>query len=128
VDGNRLSICWGGITARVAAVLFLTFSDGGVTCRIAWQERTEGAATDDLLRGSVVQRLQRFSTYGSLKQLVLKLIADEAILGSSASASGAAGSHSSSLPAFQALSPELMAGRCLLSLQVLFTDPQLSHN
>ncbi len=34
-------------------------------------------ASDLPLRSSVVQRLQRFATYGHLKQLVLRMIADE---------------------------------------------------
>ncbi|KAG2490878.1 hypothetical protein HYH03_010796 [Edaphochlamys debaryana] len=37
----------------------------------------EGRARDLPLQGSVVQRLQRFSTFGHLKQLVLKMIVDE---------------------------------------------------
>lgn len=36
-----------------------------------------GRATDLPLEGSVVQRLQRFSTYGHLKQVVLKMIVEE---------------------------------------------------
>ncbi|KAL6758194.1 kinase-like domain-containing protein [Haematococcus lacustris] len=42
----------------------------------AWVQE-EGAAADLPLQGSVVQRLQRFSTYGHLKQVVLRMIADE---------------------------------------------------
>ncbi|GFR50388.1 hypothetical protein Agub_g12603 [Astrephomene gubernaculifera] len=37
----------------------------------------EGRARDLPLQGSVVQRLQRFSTFGHLKQLVLRMIVDE---------------------------------------------------
>lgn len=37
------------------------------------QEKSEVHALD----GSVVQRLQRFATYGSLKQQVLRIITDE---------------------------------------------------
>lgn len=37
----------------------------------------DGAAPDLRLGGSVVQRLQRFATYGHLKQMVLKMITDE---------------------------------------------------
>lgn len=37
----------------------------------------DGAAPDLQLGGSVVQRLQRFATYGHLKQMVLKMITDE---------------------------------------------------
>ncbi|GIL82813.1 hypothetical protein Vretimale_8185 [Volvox reticuliferus] len=37
----------------------------------------DGRARDLPLQGSVVQRLQRFSTFGHLKQLVLKMIVDE---------------------------------------------------
>lgn len=39
--------------------------------------KEEGAAPDALLEGSVVQRLQRFATYTSLKQVVLKMITEE---------------------------------------------------
>ena len=39
--------------------------------------RAEGAAASFPLRSSVVQRLQRFATYGRLKQLVFRIIADE---------------------------------------------------
>eukprot|EP00798_Chlamydomonas_sp_ICE-L_P021458 gene21458-28430_t len=39
--------------------------------------REDGVAMDRPLQGSVVQRLQRFSTYSALKQLVLKLIMDK---------------------------------------------------
>lgn len=37
----------------------------------------EGEAADLPLEGSVVQRLQRFATYGHLKQLVLKMVVEE---------------------------------------------------
>ncbi len=37
----------------------------------------DGAAPDLRLGGSVVQRLQRFATYGHLKQMVLRMITDE---------------------------------------------------
>lgn len=39
--------------------------------------RSEGTASSLPLRSSVVQRLQRFATYGRLKQLVFHIIADE---------------------------------------------------
>eukprot|EP00195_Chlamydomonas_chlamydogama_P002656 CAMPEP_0202921416 /NCGR_PEP_ID=MMETSP1392-20130828/77385_1 /ASSEMBLY_ACC=CAM_ASM_000868 /TAXON_ID=225041 /ORGANISM="Chlamydomonas chlamydogama, Strain SAG 11-48b" /LENGTH=597 /DNA_ID=CAMNT_0049614987 /DNA_START=209 /DNA_END=2002 /DNA_ORIENTATION=+ len=39
--------------------------------------REEGTAAELPLGGSVVQRLQRFSTYGHLKQMVLKMIVEE---------------------------------------------------
>lgn len=42
----------------------------------AWL-RSEESAPSLPLRSSVVQRLQRFATYGHLKQLVLRIIADE---------------------------------------------------
>ncbi|KAG1675746.1 hypothetical protein FOA52_012402 [Chlamydomonas sp. UWO 241] len=70
----------------------------------------ERSGTGDPLLGSVVQRLQRFSTYGALKQLVLRIIADEALSVDSAALAGGV------LPTFQALSPQLMEG-----LQELFT-------
>lgn len=38
-----------------------------------------GSASDASLTGSVVQRLQRYATYGHLKQLVLRLIADDVV-------------------------------------------------
>lgn len=39
--------------------------------------KEEGTASDLPLSGTVVQRLQRFSTYGHLKQVVLRMIAEE---------------------------------------------------
>eukprot|EP00197_Chlamydomonas_leiostraca_P016234 CAMPEP_0202862620 /NCGR_PEP_ID=MMETSP1391-20130828/3593_1 /ASSEMBLY_ACC=CAM_ASM_000867 /TAXON_ID=1034604 /ORGANISM="Chlamydomonas leiostraca, Strain SAG 11-49" /LENGTH=572 /DNA_ID=CAMNT_0049542175 /DNA_START=227 /DNA_END=1946 /DNA_ORIENTATION=- len=42
----------------------------------AWVKE-EGTASDLPLSGTVVQRLQRFSTYGHLKQVVLRMIAEE---------------------------------------------------
>lgn len=39
--------------------------------------RESGAATNLPLSGSVVQRLQRFSTYGHLKQVVLRMIVED---------------------------------------------------
>lgn len=50
---------------------------------------SEAAAPSLPLRSSVVQRLQRFATYGHLKQLVLRIIADE--LGAAIGATGRAG-------------------------------------
>ncbi|KAK9813845.1 hypothetical protein WJX73_001529 [Symbiochloris irregularis] len=41
--------------------------------------KSEGAAPDTPLSGSVIQRLQRHATYGALKQLVLQIIADDVI-------------------------------------------------
>ena len=43
--------------------------------------KTDPAGTEVYpLNGSVVQRLQRFATYGSLKQQVLRIITDELAL------------------------------------------------
>jgi hypothetical protein len=42
-----------------------------------WLRRDRGKSDKHPLDGSVVQRLQRFATYGSLKQQVLRIITDE---------------------------------------------------
>ena len=39
-----------------------------------------GTAKDMFLEGSVVQRLQRFTTYGDLKQLILMKVSEELML------------------------------------------------
>ena len=48
-----------------------------------WLQRfaTDGSDAHPM-NGSVVQRLQRFATYGSLKQQVLRIITDELAIGS----------------------------------------------
>lgn len=64
------------------------------------------------LGGSVVQRLQRFSTYGRLKQMVLKMIVDEM-----------AGTTPASLVTREGVSPSLIAG-----LQELFEQLDTDHS
>jgi hypothetical protein len=44
---------------------------------VQWLRRNKGKSEKHPLDGSVVQRLQRFATYGSLKQQVLRIITDE---------------------------------------------------
>ena len=48
----------------------------GEALRHPWLQDAESTSTLPL-RSSVVQRLQRFATYGHLKQLVLRIIADD---------------------------------------------------
>ena len=42
-----------------------------------WVKNVRERSATHPLEGSVVQRLQRFATYGSLKQQVLRIITDE---------------------------------------------------
>lgn len=42
-----------------------------------WVKNVRESSVSHPLEGSVVQRLQRFCTYGSLKQQVLRIITDE---------------------------------------------------
>ena len=49
-------------------------SSGGA---VQWVKNVQEKSAAHQLDGSVVQRLQRFATYGSLKQQVLRIITDE---------------------------------------------------
>jgi hypothetical protein len=44
---------------------------------VQWVKNVQEKSETHPLDGSVVQRLQRFATYGSLKQQVLRIITDE---------------------------------------------------
>jgi calcium-dependent protein kinase len=44
---------------------------------VQWLHNDANRINSHPLNGSVVQRLQRFATYGSLKQQVLRIITDE---------------------------------------------------
>lgn len=49
----------------------------GSSIRVQWVKNVQEKSAVHALDGSVVQRLQRFATYGSLKQQVLRIITDE---------------------------------------------------
>ena len=49
----------------------------GCTHAVQWLKNDRNRSEEHPLDGSVVQRLQRFATYGSLKQQVLRIITDE---------------------------------------------------
>ena len=49
----------------------------GLGALVQWLRQDETGSETYPLNGSVVQRLQRFATYGSLKQQVLRIITDE---------------------------------------------------
>jgi calcium-dependent protein kinase len=44
---------------------------------VQWLRHDQDGSDKHPMNGSVVQRLQRFATYGSLKQQVLRIITDE---------------------------------------------------
>lgn len=75
--GGAFAICIIYILSPNDALLFYRGHALIVALQPALLLQDPDTASDLPLRSSVVQRLQRFATYGHLKQLVLRMIADE---------------------------------------------------
>jgi hypothetical protein len=52
-----------------------------VLVSVQWIRLQAAKSAEQPLNGSIVQRLQRFATYGTLKQQVLRIITDELAIG-----------------------------------------------
>jgi len=97
-----------------------------------WIRDAQGAA-DLPLGGSVIQRLQRFSTYGALKQMILKMIVDEMAAeraeGKTTADPDAPPQAAAALGMVQELAPDgLVSDMMLAALRDLFDKIDTDHS